>query len=647
MRKLHLVGFTSDRKGLIFSARRGSKSGGFFVPIEDSLVARIEEVTRGPNGDAEEGGAAPEPIAAPVASSPGRPRSQSALTPREMQARLRAGRTIAEVAAEAKADPEWVERFAIPILAEQAQMVELARSLTYVKPRRGESAEPLGPSVAENLADRGVQLLEDQFDAAWSAYQLHDVVWVVRVRYRSRGRLQEAAWEVDVATGELTSRNRLASDLGFVEKGRRRRPALRADASGGPGEIPADGPITRRASPSRSTAAADGDVRPPAAKARRPAGKRTTKATAASRPRAAKRPPSPSIARAPSSSKAKSAAKTRSATKAKPATKSTSGRTAATKARAAVTKARPAAKTRAAGRTASTARSRSATTAKRTPARSRTGAAAKRPSTATARPARPAKATRRATTRAAGARPRARKAAATEKPPGSGGPAGANGSPPGPTGLRGPNAATGLRGQNAVAGLRGPNATAGNGDAALDEGGPPPAEDRPRVPINRLAANRVAASRAAAARLADDRRASNPVPPSEPEAHPARPRLRSGSAGGPARSAPASGVFAPGAGSPSRPTRPAEPPPRPAAAPEPERPPRPRKPSVADLVFEDLLESDEPPERPWADDAVTTGERAVIAAERVGSGGARSSPERRGRGDRESRTSSPWPLGTG
>jgi hypothetical protein len=81
--------------------------------------------------------------------------------------------------------------------------------------------------------------------------------------------------------------------------------------------------------------------------------------------------------------------------------------------------------------------------------------------------------------------------------------------------------------------------------------------------------------------------------------------------------------------------------------PEPERPARPRKPSVADLVFEDLLESDEPPARPWAGDDVTTGARPVIAAEQVGSGGARSAGERPGRDEQDFRTSSPWPLPAG
>ena len=113
-------------------------------------------------------------------------------------------------------------RFAVPILAEQAQVVELARTLVYAKPRLGASAQPLGQSVTMNLTDRGVFLPDDVADAAWSAFQLHDAVWMVRFRYRSRGRAQEAQWEVDVPAGRLTARNRHASDLGYVEADRRR-----------------------------------------------------------------------------------------------------------------------------------------------------------------------------------------------------------------------------------------------------------------------------------------------------------------------------------------------------------------------------------------------------------------------------------------
>ena len=220
LRKLHLVGLTTDRDGLIFTARQGSKSGGFVVLLDDRVLAAIADAGRLDNGaPADDGAALPD-----VEAVPKRLRSESALTPREMQARLRAGRSIDEVAAEAGVDTEWVARFAVPILAEQAQVVELARALVYAKPRLGESSQPLGSSVLQNLSDRGVFLPDDIANAGWSAFQLHDSVWMVRFRYRSRGRDQEAQWEIDVPTGRLRARNRHASDLGYVDPERWRKP---------------------------------------------------------------------------------------------------------------------------------------------------------------------------------------------------------------------------------------------------------------------------------------------------------------------------------------------------------------------------------------------------------------------------------------
>ena len=219
MRKLHVVGFTNDLDGLIFSTRKGAKSGSFVVAIGEELMEKLDEVQRLRNGDLE---AAPG-LPARRDERERRTRPESLLTPREIQSRLRAGRSIEEVAREAGVDTDWVERFAAPILAEQRQVVELARSLTFTKSRLGESAEPLGESVAANLADRGLRVLDDEFDASWSAYQLRDGVWTVRFRYRSRGRQQQATWELDVANNRLVSRDRMGSDLGYVERARRRR----------------------------------------------------------------------------------------------------------------------------------------------------------------------------------------------------------------------------------------------------------------------------------------------------------------------------------------------------------------------------------------------------------------------------------------
>jgi Protein of unknown function (DUF3071) len=225
VQQLHLVGFTTDLEGLIFSVRKGSKSGGFVVPIDAALLATIEDARRMRDGDSgsSDSDSRSRGGAASGSGSDRRPRPESTLSPREIQARLRAGSSIAEVADAAGVDEDWVLRFAVPILAEQQQVVERVRGLVYTKARRGDSAQPLGTSVLWNLAERGLRMTEAAWDAAWRAWNMHGAVWVVQFAYVSRQRSQNAEWEVDLREGSLHARNRLAADLAYLEPGRRRR----------------------------------------------------------------------------------------------------------------------------------------------------------------------------------------------------------------------------------------------------------------------------------------------------------------------------------------------------------------------------------------------------------------------------------------
>ena len=207
MQQLHLVGFTADNRGLIFSARKGSKSGGFVVPLDDALLERVDEIVA--RREAEEGG-----------SRSNRPKSN--LSPREIQARLRAGRTIAQVAREAGVEEEWVARWAAPIQAEQGQVVSRAQSLVFEKNRVGPSAVELGEAVRWNMADKGIVFTDAGWSGSWDAFHLRVDSWVVRFTYIHRKRTNQAEWEVDTRVGTLSSRNRAGTELGFVAPGRKR-----------------------------------------------------------------------------------------------------------------------------------------------------------------------------------------------------------------------------------------------------------------------------------------------------------------------------------------------------------------------------------------------------------------------------------------
>lgn len=247
VQKLHLVGFTTDRDGLILATRKGAKSGGYVISLDDKLKASIDDARRGDSVTSSEP-PSPSPTPSPTATPPPPPtvptavpairspalptrrtsaegaksaKPVSGLSPREIQARLRAGGTIADIAAAAGVDEEWVLRFAAPIRAEQARVVDRALRLVFVKPRLGPSVQPLGPSVQSNLSDKGIQFSEDVFDAGWTAYNLHGTTWAVRFAYHHRSRVHAAVWQVDLRQGEVVARGRLASELGYVEPGRK------------------------------------------------------------------------------------------------------------------------------------------------------------------------------------------------------------------------------------------------------------------------------------------------------------------------------------------------------------------------------------------------------------------------------------------
>jgi hypothetical protein len=279
VQQLHLVGLTTELDALILSPRRGAKSGSFLVKLDRPLLEAIADNVRRRDGasSADVIGA----IDRATGMSGNRP--SSLLSPREIQARLRAGRSVKEVAFEAGVDDEWIERFAAPIRAEQAQVVERAAQLTYVKPRRGESAEPLASSVRWNLADKGVRLPLDLLEAGWSGHQIHEAIWVVRFVYMSRGRRQVAEWELDLRDGSLAARDRLASQLAFVEK-RRGRPPVADD-------LPEEGAAEAEPAPRRKPAARKKRAAPRKASAAKKKAAPAKKAAGARKSTTAKRTP--------------------------------------------------------------------------------------------------------------------------------------------------------------------------------------------------------------------------------------------------------------------------------------------------------------------------------------------------------------------
>ncbi len=120
------------------------------------------------------------------------------LTPKEIQQRIRAGLTAAELAELTGAPVEALEKFEPPVIAERAYIAELARTTRI---GRDPSAPVLGELVVDRLAGRGV----DPDEIVWDAWREVDEPWQVAVDFRSDARTVRAQWTFDHSSRTLTA----------------------------------------------------------------------------------------------------------------------------------------------------------------------------------------------------------------------------------------------------------------------------------------------------------------------------------------------------------------------------------------------------------------------------------------------------------
>lgn len=171
MRELGPDRVSGDGNALV--ARDPASGEEFRVPIDDRLhrlVALAEQ--RRPSGQAARETTRPREI-----TMANEPRAQSALSPREIQTRIRRGETVSEVADAAGVPAAQIEGFATPVLAERAYMAEQARATPLRRKHVGGAPVALGELVDGCLAATG--FVPD--DAVWDAWRREDGRWAVLV----------------------------------------------------------------------------------------------------------------------------------------------------------------------------------------------------------------------------------------------------------------------------------------------------------------------------------------------------------------------------------------------------------------------------------------------------------------------------------
>jgi hypothetical protein len=124
---------------------------------------------------------------------------ESPLRPKEIQARIRAGETVEEIADAAGIAVERVRWFEGPVLAERAYIADQAQAASV---RRQGDAIPStpstpGPRLGEIVTERLKMFGSDPEDAQWDAKKRGDGSWQVQLTFVSGGRLHVAEWVFD------------------------------------------------------------------------------------------------------------------------------------------------------------------------------------------------------------------------------------------------------------------------------------------------------------------------------------------------------------------------------------------------------------------------------------------------------------------
>ena len=124
---------------------------------------------------------------------------ESKLRPREIQARIRAGQSLEEVAQIAGMPAERVLRYAGPILHEREHIAQEAAKAGVKRDDHG-AVMLLGELVAERLEERGIP----RDSMSWDAWRRDDGGWEVRLDYQTDDDERSALWVYDPARRTVT-----------------------------------------------------------------------------------------------------------------------------------------------------------------------------------------------------------------------------------------------------------------------------------------------------------------------------------------------------------------------------------------------------------------------------------------------------------
>lgn len=160
MRELMLIGLDVDGKHLICEG--GDPADKFLIRVDDRLRAAAR-------------GDRPRP-----GQNPRDNEVKGVLSPKDIQARIRAGASVQELAEDSGMDIAKIDRFAHPVLLERQRAAELATAAHPVL-ADGPTVATLLETIATALASRGMSAESTN----WDAWRNEDGRWTVRMSWQA------------------------------------------------------------------------------------------------------------------------------------------------------------------------------------------------------------------------------------------------------------------------------------------------------------------------------------------------------------------------------------------------------------------------------------------------------------------------------
>ncbi|HWC35705.1 MAG TPA: septation protein SepH [Mycobacteriales bacterium] len=259
MRQLEVMSVSDDGTHILLGASEDAARATHQLRIDNRLVAAI-------NGELDEDAE----------------HRESELSPKEIQARLRAGDSVEQVAKAARIPVSRIMIYATPVISERARIIDQARAARVRRPRGPESTASLGSVVAKRLTE--ITGLRPE-TVEWSAKRREDGAWSIALSYSARGGSRTALWLWRPSGRELTALNALGTRLGAQEPPappRRKRPAAPPE--------PAPAAPKRSTTPRKAASAAKPAAKPAAPKRAVKAAKPRAVQTRVRRPRPEPRP---------------------------------------------------------------------------------------------------------------------------------------------------------------------------------------------------------------------------------------------------------------------------------------------------------------------------------------------------------------------